>query len=310
MKSFPKLVFIVFLLIFLPLTIMSETFIMVPKGVHPYYIPCYEGFKEAGKKYGVSVDWVNPSDFVLDAQIQVIEELIFQQVDGIAISALDDKGLIPIINQAINEGIKVITFDAPAPSTKALTYVGTNNEAAGFEAGKKFAKILKAGKVVILQGGLTASNLNLRTKGFKEAIKKTGQNIEVIDVIDTKGDIAHTVNKVESILKKHPNLKGIFSVSALGAPAAATVVKQKKKSGAIIVAGFDDLKETINGIKDGSVSFCLVQKTFKMGWLSIEMLLDAKKGKSLPKEVDTGVIVVDKSNVNTYLSDMKKELLK
>src|SRR5437016_14678039 len=69
----------------------KKTFVMVPKGVHPYYEPCYEGFKAAAKKYDVNVDKVDPQKFELPLQVKAIEELIAQRVDGIAISALDDR---------------------------------------------------------------------------------------------------------------------------------------------------------------------------------------------------------------------------
>jgi len=285
----------------------EKTFVMVPKGVHPYYEPCYEGFKAAAKKYGVKVDKVDPQKFELPLQVRVIEDLIAQKVDGIAISALDDAGLVPVIADATKAGIKVITFDAPAPSSAALTYIGTDNESAGVAAGNKMAELMKGkGNIVILQGGLGATNLNLRTKGFKAAMAKH-PGIKVLEVVDEQGDFNISMNKTEAILQSYPNLTAIFSVSAEGAPAAAQVLKQQKKNGKILLAGFDDLKDTLEGIKDGTISFCLVQKTFKMGWLSVEALLDAGKGKTLPKVTDTGVLIVSKANVGTYMDEMKKE---
>ena len=291
----------------------QKTFVMVPKGVHPYYEPCYEGFKAAAAKYGVTVDKVDPQKFELPMQVKVIEDLIAQQVDGITISALDDAGLGPVIEEATKAGIKVITFDAPAPSTKALAYIGTDNKTAGAAAGQAFAKLLKGKKgatMVILQGGLGSVNLNLRTAGFKEAMAKNAPNVKILEVVDEQGDFSVTTNKTEALLQTYPNLSAIFAVSAEGAPAAAGVLKQQGKAGKILLAGFDDLKDTINGINDGSIAFCLVQKTFKMGWLSVVQLLDATKGKTLPKITDTGVLLVTKSNVNNYMADMKKEFVK
>jgi ribose transport system substrate-binding protein len=291
----------------------QKTFVMVPKGVHPYYEPCYEGFKAAAAKFGVTVDKVDPQKFELPMQVKVIEDLIAQQVDGITISALDDAGLGPVIAEATKAGIKVITFDAPAPSTQALAYIGTDNKTAGAAAGQAFAKLLKGKKgatMVILQGGLGSVNLNLRTAGFKEAMAKNAPNVKILEVVDEQGDFSVTTNKTEALLQTYPNLSAIFAVSAEGAPAAAGVLKQQGKSGKILLAGFDDLKDTINGINDGSIAFCLVQKTFKMGWLSVTQLLDATKGKTLPKITDTGVLLVTKSNVNNYMADMKKEFVK
>lgn len=310
------LMFMLVLALVMPATLFAQSakkpvFVMVPKGVHPYYEPCFEGFKAAAEKYGVTVEKVDPQKFELSLQVKVIEDLIARRVDGIAISALDDAGLVPVIADAVRAGIKVITFDAPAPSSAALTYIGTDNETAGYEAGKKMAQVMnKQGELIILQGGLGATNLNLRTKGFKRAIAETAPGIKILDVVDEQGDFAVSVNKTEAILQTYPNLKGIFSVSAEGAPAAANVLKQQKKAGKIFLAGFDDLKDTLEGINDGTVSFCLVQKTYKMGWLSVEMLLDAKAGKTIPKVIDTGVLFVTKSNINTYMDEMKKEFQK
>jgi ribose transport system substrate-binding protein len=296
----------------LPLAAHSQekkpTFVMVTKAVHPYYEPCYEGFKAAGAKYKVKVERVDPQKMELPMQVKAIEELIAQRVDGIALSAVDDAGLVPVINEAKKAGIKVITFDAPAPSSSALTYIGTDNQTAGFEAGKKMAELTKGqGKLVILQGGLGAANLNLRTKGFKEALAKHAPNVKVLEVVDVAGDFSVATNKTEALLQTYPDLTAIFAVSAEGAPAAAGVLKREGKAGKILVAGFDDLKDTLKGIKDGTIAFCIVQKTFKMGWLSVEALLDAQKGKSLPKVTDTGVLFVTKSNVGTYMKEMKKE---
>src|SRR5437773_4120054 len=64
-----------------------------------------------------------------------------------AISALDDQGLVPVIEEATKAGIKVITFDAPAPSSKALTYIGTMNEAAGRSEERRVGKECRSGWV-------------------------------------------------------------------------------------------------------------------------------------------------------------------
>jgi ribose transport system substrate-binding protein len=286
----------------------TRTFVMVTKAVHPYYEPCYEGFQAAGAKYGVKVERVDPQKMELPLQVKALEELIAQHVDGIALSAVDDAGLVPVIADAAKAGINVITFDAPAPSSSALTYIGTDNQTAGAEAGKKMGELMKGqGKLVILQGGLGATNLNLRTQGFKDALAKAAPGVQVVEVVDTAGDFSVATNKTEAILQTYPDLTALFSVSAEGAPAAAAVLKQQGKAGKILLAGFDDLKDTLQGIKDGSVSFCIVQKTFKMGWLSVEALLDASSGKTLPKVTDTGVLFVTTDNVGSYMNEMKKE---
>jgi ribose transport system substrate-binding protein len=288
----------------------NKTFVMVPKAVHPYYEPCYEGFKAAAEKYGVDVEFEAPQQQQLGMQVKVIEDLIARGVNGIALSALDDAGLVTVVDEAMEAGVKVLTFDAEAPSTRALSYIGTDNGAAGYEGGKKMIELLGgSGKVALLQATLGAVNLNRRTEEFKRAIEELAPDMEVVAVEEFEGDYAKAVNKVEALLETYPDIKAFFGISAYGAPAAATVIKEQEKVGQVLVAGFDDLKDTLEGIRDGSIAFCLVQKTFKMGWLSVERLLDAVEEKEIPKNIDTGILVVDKNNVDTYMEDMKKEFI-
>ncbi|MCX8035802.1 MAG: sugar-binding protein [Candidatus Sumerlaeia bacterium] len=287
----------------------EKILVMVPKFLHPYYEPCYQGFKDAAEKYGVKTEYRAAKAAKVTNQVEVIENLIARKVDGIAISALDDQALVPVIQEATDAGIKVICFDAPAPSSKALCYIGTMNEAAGYSGGEMMAKYMEGeGEVAVLQGGLGATNLNERYNGFERALKEKAPKIKIVAREDVGGgrmDIV--VNKTETLLQAYPNLKAIFAVSAEGAPGASAVLKERGKAGKILLGGFDDLPDTLAAIKDGTVQFCIAQKTYKMGWLSVEKLLDAIAGKPLPKEIDTGVLIITKDNVDTYMEEMRKE---
>ena len=284
------------------------TFVIVPKGVHPYFDPVYRGFEEAAAKYGIASEVAAPPRFDVALQVKVIEDLIARGVDGIAISANDDQGLVAVIHEAAVAGIKVITVDAPTPSSEALTYIGTDNESAGYEAGKRMATAMGGrGSIAILQGGSDATNLNLRTAGFTRALAEKAPGITVVGVVDEHGDFAESVNKTETLLADNPRLSAIFSVSAEGAPAAAAVLKRRGMAGRVMVAGFDDLDDTLQGIRSGSIVFCVVQNTYRMGWLSVERLLDAVHGRSIPRVIDTGVVFVDTRNIDTYRTSMEAD---
>jgi ribose transport system substrate-binding protein len=286
------------------------TFVMVPKNDHAYYEPCFEGFSAAAGMYNVAVDRVNP-DQSLDQQVKIIQDLIARHVDGIAISALDNAGLVPVIAQATRAGVKVVTFDSAAPSSAALTYIGTNNRRAGFEAGKKMAALMKGkGRLLVLQGGMTALNLNQRTLGFKKALAKYGPRIRIAEVVDIEQNLAVATEKTEAALAKYPDVQAVFAVSSQGAPAAVAVLESQERAGKVLVAGFDDSEATLKGIRSGAIAFCLVQRTFKMGWLSLEALMDARRGEPLEKQTDTRVLFVGRGNVDHYLADMRKELVK
>jgi ribose transport system substrate-binding protein len=287
------------------------TFVMVPKGVHPYYEPCRQGFEDACKKYGITPEFRAPKEFELPQQVAELENLVSRAntVKGITISAVDDKGLVNVIKQATDAGIKVITFDAAAPSTAALCYIGTLNDAAGYAAGVEFAKAMNnSGEVVVLQGGLGTPNLNERYAGFERALKEKAPDMKIVGREDTQGKWELATSKTENLLQAHPNVKGIFGISAECIPGAANVLKSQNKAGQIVLAGFDDLPDTLAAIRSGTCTFALAQKTYKMGWESVEVLRDAIAGKEVKKQIDTGVQVITKANVDTYMEDMKKEV--
>jgi ribose transport system substrate-binding protein len=293
------------------LSARQRVFVMVPKGVGPYYEPCYAGFQEAARKYGVKAEYRASKALEVPEQVNILESLIARKVDGVAVSALDDHALTAAIAEVTHAGIKVITFDAPAPSSQALTYIGTKNEAAGYAAAEQLAKIMNgAGEVALLQAGLGAPNLNDRFNGFARFIKEKAPGIHIVAREDEQGKMDLTVNKTEALLEAHPNLKAIFGVSAEVCPGAAAALKQQGRAGKVILAGFDDLPDTIAGIKSGVVNFCIAQRTYKMGWLAIEKLLEATNNKPLPKEFDTGVLIITRDNADSYMEEMKREFVR
>jgi ribose transport system substrate-binding protein len=282
------------------------TFAMVPKSGSPFYQPCYEGFSAAAAKYGVEVRRVDPLRQEAAAQAEAIARLVADHVDGIAVSAIDDAGVAPAIAAAARAGIPVVTFDSPAPSSAALGYIGTDNRAAGAEAGKRLSTLMKgSGKVLVLQGGLAAANLNLRTQGLRDGL---GRGVKVLEVVDIAGDDAAAAAKTAAALRAHPDATAVFSISSAGAAAAAEAIAGQGRTGKVLVAGFDDRPGTLEGIRRGAVSFCVVQKTFKMGWLSVRALLEAAAGRKPPRSVDTGVVFVTSANVATYVDEMRSEV--
>lgn len=108
----------------------------------------------------------------------------------------------------------------------------------------------------------------------------------------------------EALLRGHPNLKGIFGVSQVGGPSVAKVMATKEfgsKKGAVKVFAFDDLPDTVKGVKEGFIQGIMVQRPVTMGKLAVDHLVAQISGKETsPADVDTGVTVVDASNLNGY----------
>ncbi|RYH06066.1 sugar-binding protein [Tropicimonas sp. IMCC6043] len=280
------------------------TVAVVPKVAVPFFDDCNTGAQEAADALGVKYQWVVPQNTQGSTQVKIIEDLMARHVDGIAISVNEPKSVEGIINQAVEAGIAVLTFDSDSANSNRSMYIGTINEEAGATMGRSMAEALDGkGKVAIVTGQLGASNLNERIDGVKKALAEY-PDIEIVATEGTEDDLARAVSVTEALLRANPDLSGIFGISQVGGPAVAKVLAQKEfndRAGVIKVFAFDDLPDTIKGVEEGYIDGIMVQRPVTMGKLAVEHLVAQIQGEETnPQDVDTGVTVVTKDNLGSY----------
>ena len=280
------------------------TVAVVPKVAVPFFDDCNTGAANEAKALGVNYQLVVPQNTQGSTQEKIIEDLMAKHVDGIAISVNEPKSVERFIKRAEGDGIKVLTFDSDSAKSGRSMYIGTINEAAGATMGDAMVKQLGGqGEVAIVTGQLGASNLNERITGIKKALAGS-PGIKIVATEGTEDDLAKAVSVDEALFRAHPNLKGIFGVSQVGGPSVAKVMDSKEfasKKGAVKVIAFDDLPDTVRGVKDGFIQAIMVQRPVTMGKLAVEHLVDQINGKEAsPKDIDTGVTVVTADNLGSY----------
>ncbi|MGN8111348.1 sugar-binding protein [Paraburkholderia sp. 22098] len=277
---------------------------VIPKVAVPFFDDCNKGAKTAADKAGVKYQWVVPQNTQGSTQVQIIEDLISRHVDGIAISVNEPKSVESVMKRAEQSGIRVLTYDSDSPRSGRSMYIGTNNEQAGATMAETMGKALNGqGEVAIITGQLGAVNLNERIAGIKKGLAKD-PGIKIVETQGTDDDLARGVSVVETTLRAHPQLKGIFGVSQVGGPAVAKVLNTKEfgtMKGKLEVLAFDDLPDTLKGLKEGYIQGIMVQRPVTMGSLAVEHLVAQIQGQEAqPKDIDTGVTVVTKDNMTSY----------
>ncbi len=280
------------------------TIAVVPKVAVPFFDDCNAGAQEAADALGVNYQWVVPQNTQGATQVKIIEDLIARHVDGIAISINEPKSVEGVIQQAVDAGIAILTFDSDSANSARSMYIGTINEQAGVTMGETMAEAIGGeGKIAIVTGQLGASNLNERIDGVKKALAAY-PGIEIVAVEGTEDDLARAVGVTEALLRANPDLAGIFGISQVGGPAVAKVLEQREFSemaGNLKVFAFDDLPDTIRGVKDGYITGIMVQRPVTMGRLAVEHLVAQINGEEPnPVNVDTGVTVVNAGNLDSY----------
>lgn len=280
------------------------TVAVIPKVAVPFFDDCNTGAANAAKALGVQYQWVSPQNTQGSTQVKIVEDLIAKHVDGIAISVNEPKSVEGVIKQAMAAGIKVLTFDSDSANSGRSMYIGTINAAAGATMGESMAKALGGkGKVAIVTGQLGASNLNERIAGIKKALA-AHPGISIVATEGTDDDLAKAVSVSEALLRGHPDLAGVFGVSQVGGPAMAKVLATKEfgdRKGKLQVFAFDDLPDTLRGVKEGFIQGIMVQRPVTMGKLAVEHLVAQIQGtETAPKDIDTGVTVVNAKNLGNY----------
>lgn len=274
------------------------------------------GLRKYEKEAKIQVDMKMPPNGTPEDQNQILQNLASQGYDAIAVSVVAPKDQLRVLNE-VAEKTQLITFDSDADKSKRLLYIGTNNFEAGKALGERIAKILpEGGKIAIFVGTLSADNAAQRLAGVEAAIKD--KKIEIVDKREDNTDRAKARSNVEDIVNAHKDLSLVVGLWNYNGPAIAAALQGLGKQGKVKAAVFDEDDATLDAIKNGTIEATVVQKPFQFGYLSAKWMhelatkpADAKKNIPANGVVDTGVTVIDKSNVDTFraeLADMRKSV--
>jgi ABC-type sugar transport system substrate-binding protein len=280
-------------------------FVFLPKGLdNPYWDNCRKGMEAKAAELGVKAEFIGPEKSDATLQVGVIESVIARKPAAIAISPNDPATVNELIAKAAAEGIKVITWDADAPDSERILYIGTDNYNAGATAAEELSKVLNGeGKVAILNGALTALNAQQRTNGFKDWMAKNAPGIEIVDDQPTNDDANTSASVAEAILQAHPDLAAFYGVTGNGVPGAGVAVKGANKCGDVHIVGFDVVPQGIELMREGCVDALISQRPYGMTAQALEVMIDLVKGKVFDTtNIDTGVEVVYPDGLEQFLT--------
>jgi ribose transport system substrate-binding protein len=276
-----------------------RTFAIVYPVLHPFFESITRGAEEKAKLANCKLIVKGPDidDFQVKQQMEILNKLIASKVDGIAIGPTDSTLLAPVINKAMDNGIKVICFDTDSPDSKRISYIGTNNIEAGIHMGEVLAKLLnKKGKIICSTGISSQLNLRQRITGVKLAIKKYPE-MKILEVESSLGSPITAVKKIETMILKHPDFDALIGMDSLSGPAAITIWKAMGLKKVLLT--FDNLPDILDGIKYGQITASISQNQYRWGELIIQYLNAACDGNKIPELIYTKTTEINKSNISS-----------
>jgi len=235
-------------------------------------------------------------------QQRIVDDLLTKGVDGMAISPVDPQNQTALIDAAAGRAL-VFTQDSDAPQSARTCYIGTDNVAAGHQAGQLIRETLPGGgSIMLFVGKLDAQNARDRIQGIKKALE--GSTIRIIDVrTDDVDDVRAKANAADTLVR-YPEINGLVGLWSYNGPAILNAVREAGKVGRVRIIAFDEADETLAGVRDGAIHATVVQQPYEFGYQAIMRMAQAVRGDRsfIPesKQIIVPTRVVDRSNVDEF----------
>jgi ribose transport system substrate-binding protein len=282
----------------------------VVNNASPFWTIARAGTDDAVKELGnVSLDFRIPSSGQAAEQRQILDDLLAKGVDGIAVSPVDPANQTEFLDKVASQTL-LITHDSDAPLSKRVCYIGTDNTAAGVEAGKLIKEALpEGGKIMVFVGTLDAANAAERFAGIKKEL--AGSNVEIIDVRTDEADRARAMKNVEDTLVKSPDIACLVGLWSYNGPAILNGTRNSGKIGKVKIVCFDEEDQTLAGVAAGEIYGTVVQQPYEFGKQAITKMAKYLGGDK--SALAGGVQIVPtlnikKDNVAEFKARLDKQL--
>jgi ribose transport system substrate-binding protein len=291
----------------------NERYVFVATNINlPYWQEAQAGFLDAAKALGVKGELLGPTGYQPNAEMLMFREIVEQHPAGICLSAARPEIFQAEIDKAVSQGIPVICVDADVPDSKRVLYIGTDNFKAGKESLKQMAALVPGLASIAVITILGQRNLDDRVAGVVDAMKNFPA-LKLTKILDDKGDARSAFDQVSELIQKKEKVDGIICLEATGGSGAAEAVHRFNMEAKMLIVAFDNDPETLDWIDRGAITATITQKPYVMSYYGLKFLDDLHHNAvhqfkdwrtalaaPMPTFVDTGTVVVDKSNLKVY----------
>lgn len=266
-----------------------------------FFRSVFAGANAASSEYDIRLTIDGPdTEEDVEAQNALIQKAVSDGAAAIILSAISYEGNAAAVDQAAEQGIKIVIFDSDVDSGRVQVRIGTDN----VEAGKKAAQAVfrQEGdlEIGIVNYDTNSRNGQEREKGFRTtaAREKRLRRIHTINVLADQEDARR---KTKQLLEEYPQINALVAFNEPTCVGAAMAVEELGLSGRVCMVGFDSNVEAVDMMQKGVVSALVVQNPYAMGYLGVEAAYHLLNGRTYdPKKlIDTPTFVIDQENMFT-----------
>lgn len=256
-------------------------------------------------------------------QKRILEQLLSQGVDAIAVSPVDPANQTDILNE-VGENCFFVTHDSDAPNTNRRLYIGMSNYDAGRMVGELVKKCLPdGGNIVLFIGSMEQDNAKLRRQGVIDevfdrshdptrfddpaGVIKQGKFTILATLVDDFDDVRKK-ELPEQTLAKYDDIDCMVGLFEYNPPFIFDALQSAGKIGEIKVVGFDENERTLAEIANGHCEGTVVQNPYMYGYKSVEVLQQLIQGKSVESQdgfIDIPARKITRENVAEFSKELQ-----
>ena len=269
---------------------------------NPFFIDMKKGAEDTAARLGVNLTvQAAEREVDVDKQMQIIENLIQSKVSALCVTPSGSKEVVPAIVKANRAAIPVVIVDTrvdPQSLKQAggqvAGFIGSDNFEGGKLAGEFIVKRLGGkGKVAILEGIPGHETGDSRLKGLRSAFEGHS-DIQIVASQTANWERDQGYNVFQNILQSHPDVQALFACSDLMALGAVEAIAAAKKTGTIVVVGFDAFSEAREAVQKGTMDATIAQSPYEMGSRAVENAYRVLKGEKVDEDVSVKIQLITK----------------
>lgn len=282
------------------------TIAVIPKGTtHEFWTTVEAGVRAAEKDLGVKVVWQGPvQESDRNQQIRIVEDLVARRVSAICLAPLDAQALVPAVRQANAGGVPVVIFDSDLSGGERVSFVATDNRAAGRLGAQHLASLLpQGGNVVLLRYMEGSASTTEREEGFLEEMGRH-PGIVLISTDRYAGATSNTAQQaaeqlLQALQQQSVRVDGIFCPNESSTFGMLLAMVQRGSDYRPMFVGFDTSRALLDALGRRQIDGLVAQDPYRMGYLAVEAAANHLRGLPLQPRVDTGAVLITPDNLSS-----------
>ena len=263
-----------------------------------FFVALDESIRQACEENGDRLLSYNP-EFDQVRQMDQVQDMIAQEVDGIFLNPVDWKGIRPVLEEADQAGIPVFVVDAPVyDRALVVSTIASDNRMAGRLIALDLLARRKSADIVLLDHPTNKPSID-RLEGFLETLENHPE-FKVVAVHSAFGTLEGAFPAMENLLQSHPELTVVFGTNDPTSIGAIAALEAAQRLGDVLVYGIDGSPEGQAMVREYKMMATAAQSPRSMGYTAVETALAWLRGEEVEKDISIPVTLINSGNIHLY----------